>query len=235
MHRYYQCLRSKPFYARKYGHARCPLPAVPSEPLERIAWEEVVAMLLDPARLRAGMEVARAEHLAATGRTRARIATLDGELKQLRARLARMVEETLAVPTGSESARLLREKSGELEDVIGRLTAERAALASEPSSGLSEQDAVDLEAFAAEMRLGAEQATPQERRLIYQKLQLAGVIRRDDEHGRKLKQRNRFSMEWQNVLVFRSNAGNLVNIQSIVPNDAAGADKRADTVKAAVE
>ncbi|MBI2761911.1 MAG: recombinase family protein [Chloroflexi bacterium] len=235
MYRYYQCLRSKPRYANAHGLTPCPLPVVPAEPLEQIAWDEVVATLLDPERLREGIAAARAEHLAATGRMRRRIATLDGELGEQRARLSRMGDETLAVPAYSESAQLLREKTAQLEDIIGRLAAERAALAAEPAAGLSEQDANDLEAFAAEIRQGVANATAEERRLIHQKLQLVGVVYRDDQHGIKLKRRNRFSIEWANVLTLRRKDGNFVNVQSVWIGPAVQQAQPAPKQAAAVE
>jgi hypothetical protein len=62
-----------------------------------------------------------------------------------------------------------------------------------------------------------------------------GTVRHDNEHGRKLKLRNRFSMEWANVLTFRRKDGNIVNIQTVWVGPAETPTGAKETIGAVVE
>ena len=215
MYRYYQCRRGEPAYARRNGIPVCPLPSVPAGPLEALAWDEVVATLLDPERMREGMAAARAEYAAAASRQRARLGTLDGEASRLRDRLGRIIEEQLSAPAGSETVRLLREKAQQIEAALGRLAAERGGLAAESAAGLSDGEAEDLASFAAEVRAGADHATTIDRRRVFQLLKLTGTVRRDAEHGIRFAKKNRFSVDWTAILQLRDNGRNFVNIKTV--------------------
>jgi hypothetical protein len=214
-HRYYLCLRNKTHWARKHGVAPCPLPAVPSGPLEALAWEQVVETLLDPDRLSDGLRTARAEYASADGRRAARLQTLEAETARLRARLERVLEEQLDAPSGSESARLLREKGKQIEDALSRFQAERARLEAEPMAGLSESQVVDLTRFADEVRAGLDVADNLARRRVLQMLKLRGVVRLDPEHGIRLAKRNRYSIEWEAIIRLQRNEREFTNIQTI--------------------
>jgi len=90
---------------------------------------------------------------------------------------------------------VLLQAAQETEAGIRRLTVEREALVSKRVAGLSAEDAEILEQFAREVRAGIGEAMPQERRRIYDLLQLRGRIRRTPE-GVSIGHRYRFSFEW---------------------------------------
>jgi len=213
--RYYACLRNKPSWAATHARERCQLPMVPAEPLERLAWEEVVATLLDPVKLRAGLEAARVDYATAKGRRAEQLGVLEREIASARARLSRLVDEQLEAPAGSELARLYREKATRMESQIERLHAEHAALPEAPHMGLSDEQAVSLERFATEVRAGIDKAGPADRRDIFGLLQLRGTVSLDP-NGRRLARVNRFRIVWTAIIALQSEDRKLTNIQTIV-------------------
>ena len=213
--RYYMCLRNKPKWARERGVERCPLPAVPAASLERLAWEEVVATLLDPDKLRTGLAAARAEYAEANGRRAEQLATLEREMAKLRGRLSRILEEQLDAPSGSEIARLYRDKARQIELQLEHLQADHAQRAAEPHVGLSAEQAMSLQQFAAEVRAGIDAAEGTDRQRVFELLRLQGRLRLDDERGIRLAKRNRFSIEWTAIVPLRNKGREFTNIQTI--------------------
>jgi hypothetical protein len=133
-HRYYQCLRSRPYWVKRNNRERCPMPVLPAGPLESLAWDDVVETITDRDRFVKGLEAARTEYDAANGRRQSQLDALDANVARLRARLDRVLDEQLDAEAGSETARALREKTRQIEDMIGRHLADRARLESEPAS-----------------------------------------------------------------------------------------------------
>jgi hypothetical protein len=74
-------------------------------------------------------------------------------------------------------------------------TAEREAFAAVRTAGLSAGEAAAIEAFAADIRAGLDQATDADRRRLYDLLRIQGTVY-DDPHGIKLGRSNRFRIEW---------------------------------------
>jgi hypothetical protein len=168
------------------------MPALLASAIESLAWDDVVETLMDQDRLSRGLAAAEAEYVQANGRRQSQLDALDASISRLRGRLDRILDEQLDAPAGSETARALREKARQIEDVIGRQLADRARLASEPNAGLSPDQATSLLQFSAEIRAGLDVASAQNergaarRRRIFQMLRLRGTVRPDQEHGRAI-------------------------------------------------
>lgn len=213
--RYYCCLRHRrpaKFLEGEEAHPRCVLPNVPSDPLDQIAWGKVVHTLLDRECLDAGLAAAQEEYQHANGRRAAQLTILDQEISRYRGRLSRILEEELDAPSGSETARLLREKRNQIEAVLTRFTGEREALASEPAPGLTPAQSLDLARFAAEVRDGIEHATPADQHRILQLLKVRGVVHHDPEHGQLLRQRQRFTIEWTAAIPLRDSVQGITKL-----------------------
>src|SRR5215510_13455153 len=98
--------------------------------------------------------------------------SLTQEIETLRTRLNRTLDELLDTPRSSESYPALQQRRAQVEDAIGRLRAERARLADQPAPGLTADESAALADFAVEVRGGVAGAGPEDRRGIYQLLQL---------------------------------------------------------------
>jgi site-specific DNA recombinase len=217
--RYYLCGRSKPMQAARRGLAVCPLPAVPAAGLERLAWEDVAATLLDPERLSAGLAAARAKYEQANGRRTEQLAVLERKIGALRARLSRILDEQLEAPPESERARLYGEKGRQIEMELEHLQTDRDRLGELPHAGLTEAEVLSLTEFAAEVRTGLGVATSDERRRVVELLQIRGAVRLDQDGGIRLGHKNRFAFEWTSVIPLRRSEREFVNIQTIVVSD----------------
>jgi hypothetical protein len=221
-HQYYMCLRSKADWARRNNRERCPMGYLPSHAVDALAWSDVVETLLDADRLRAGLDAARAEYVSAGGRRQSRLEDLDANIARLRARLDRILDEQLDAPAGSETARALRDKARQIEDMIGRHQAERSRLDSEPRPGLSDEQAESLWQFSEEVRAGiAEASRPDDigalhRRRVFQMLRLRGTVRLDLENGVPVGRKHRVVVEWDSCIPLRGIGCEFTNIQSVV-------------------
>ena len=64
------------------------------------------------------------------------------------------------------------------------------------SEGLSDDEALEIETFAGQIRTGLEFATPAERRRLYELLQIRGKVY-EDAQGVRLGRKHSFRIEWQ--------------------------------------
>ena len=115
----------------------------------------------------------------------------------------------------------LLEKATQVEFQIERLQAEHAALSTAPHIGLSDEQAVPLERYAAEARAGIGNAGPGDSRDIFGLLQLRGTVSLDDT-GIRLARANRFRILWTGIIALQSEDRKLTNIQTIVVSDGSG-------------
>jgi hypothetical protein len=140
--------------------------------LEGYVWDSICAALLDPDQLQEGLAAARAEHDSADQQRQRRIQTLDRELATLRTRLEKVALQRLDAETGGELDAVLLKASRETEAQIQGLQSARNELAALCPAGLSSEEALSLETFAAKVQAGMTTATPDERRNIYRLLSL---------------------------------------------------------------
>ena len=210
--RYYMCLRAQPARVLRRAQPLCPSRSISAAALEATAWEAVAATLLDPDHLTAGLAASQAQHSEADQRRQERLDTLDREVARLRTRFDRITEERLDAPRGSETERALRAKAEEAEATIGRLLAGRAELLAAPVAGITPEECLALEAFAAEVREGLAVATAAEQQRVYRLLRLTGTATRDEANGVQFGRYryNSFVMEWQALLplAVRTHGGN---------------------------
>ncbi|MBX5490758.1 MAG: hypothetical protein IRZ14_06335, partial [Chloroflexi bacterium] len=166
------------------------------------AWQAITATLLDPAALAEGLAAAQALYAAEHRQREERLATLDREIAQRRARLGRLLDEQLDAPAGSETARLLTEKARQLDAQLQHLQAQREQLSQAPHTGLAPAEIAALEEFAADVRAGLAAATVAEQRRIVELLDLRAMVA-CDERGLRLGKRHHFRVEWTAVLPLR--------------------------------
>jgi hypothetical protein len=200
--RYYQCLRTQAWHARLQAKPLCPSRSIPADALEPIAWDTVAATLLDPEHLRAGLAASQVEHTEAHQRRQERLDTIDREVTRLRTRFDRITDERLDAAPGSETERALRAKAEETETAITCLLAGRAELAAAPSVGITPEESLVLETFAAEVRAGVDCASTADQQRIYRLLKLTGTATRDEAEGVQLGRyrANSFVLDWRAVL-----------------------------------
>jgi hypothetical protein len=208
--RYYTCPGK---FNSRHNHAvpvtdaaRCPLPSLNAELIEDAAWRMVADELLDPDRRRATLAAARARRAEATTRVAARLQIFDTLLGREQRRLDRCIAQLDALdPEVSDEDRedvaALERDREQVENTLADLRRERAtAEASQAVPGLSNAEATELEAYAAEIRAGICAATPATHRRVFQLLRLRGTVRAGDELTASLKPFRMVSIEWTGVL-----------------------------------
>lgn len=196
--RYYGCPHHYHTDRRWAEYPVCPLPDVPAEALEALAWHVVTQTVLDRGNLRQGLAGAREERTAAEAARQDRLASFDRQIVEKRARLKRLAE-AIGDAGDAELRRLLLGQGKETEELLARFQRERDELAAEPLEGLGEDELLSLEQFEAEVAAGAEVATPAHRRRIYELLRLRARLIPDPD-GVLLGTRHRFRVEWRGLI-----------------------------------
>lgn len=207
--RYYKCIHNEPHRAARLGKVVCPMRDVLAKPLEELVWQLVACTLLEPEQLRAGLASARARHDELLASRQDRLQVLR-EIASQRKRLERIVDEMLENEKGSETYSALAQRQKATEDMLQRLQAEQAEQTAGPSEGLSAEQAVELERFAAEVGAGLETASTAKRRWVYERLRLGGTVRVQPD-GIKLGQRHCFDMDFQAVVPIADSISNTKN------------------------
>jgi site-specific DNA recombinase len=205
--RYYACVRSQPYRARKIAKPVCSQPAARADALEAVAWITVASTLLNRDALRAGLSAARAERTEAGARITNRQGAIDAKIAVERVRLGNLAGQLADLTPGSDGAIAVRQKMTEIERTLAGFRAERAEADAVPLAGLSDTEAESLEAFADEIREGIGAATPRDQRRLFEILRLRGVVRlaRDDEPGIRLGRRlRRFTVDWKAAVAMKT-------------------------------
>lgn len=200
--RYYACLRRYPRRAELQGGGTCAGTPVRAETLERLTWDAVIGALLDRARLRDALADARLASAAAR-RQAERLAVLDGEISKREKRLVKLTIDRLDAEAGSPTEAALRIAADQTEREIRTLRADADVLRAMPTDGLGDAEADAIEAFAANVREGADHVTESERRRIYELLRLRITIGRDSVLGTRLG-RGRFAIRWDAIIPLRN-------------------------------
>jgi hypothetical protein len=193
--RYYVCPCHAPSRAQRLGKPVCELPDVPSIAVEAEAWRIVSDTLLNVDILAAGLDAARSTRGAAERVRRDQRAVIDAEIAKHRKTLDSLVDQLVKL----ESAALIEavdRRAKELEGMIANLVRQRDALIAGPGDGPTDAEATGIREFAATARLGLDEATPPERRQLFETLRLRGRVLADPE-GLLLGRRNRFRIEWE--------------------------------------
>lgn len=201
--RYYGCLCRMPSGARRSGRATCSLPDVHAADLEAELWRILGATLLDHDFLTAGLDGARVEHERAGGVRRERLAVVDAEIGRQRKRLDNVSDSIADAGDGEARASLLR-RAKDVEQLIGQLSAERAALEAVRSKGLSPAEAASVERFAAEITDGLAKATGADHRAVCDALQIQGRVYLDPS-GVRIGRKHAFRIEWEASIPLRNN------------------------------
>jgi hypothetical protein len=204
--RYYICPWHRPGLARRRGTTVCALPDVNAVDLETELWSLLTGTLLDPEYLAAGLDHARAERVEADRLRHNRVATVDGQIAEQRRRLDRIATALVdALATGGEFAAAIQRQVSDSEALIARLTQEREALTRIATDGLTEDQAGAIAAFATEVRAGLTHAKPDERRALYELLNLRGTIV-DAHDGVRLGRKHRYHVAWRAAIPLRNSS-----------------------------
>jgi site-specific DNA recombinase len=193
--RYFVCPCHAPTRARKLAKPVCDLPDVPSIAIEAEAWRIVSETLLNADVLAAGLGAARSTRSAAERVRRDQRAVIDEEIAKHRKTLESLVDQLVNL----ESAALIEavdRRAKELDGTIANLTRQRDTLIAGPGDGLTDAEATTIQEFAATTRIGLAEATPAERRQLFETLRFRGRVLADPE-GLLLGHRNRFGIEWE--------------------------------------
>lgn len=218
-YRYYACGCFRPSDARRHGKPVCDLPAVYALDLEAELWRVLSATLLDPAVLRFELDAAQTRHASQDQLRQDRLNALDTQIAKQRRGLDVVVQGLADTGAGEVYAAILRQAKT-LEDMIGKLTAERAQLAAVVPTGLSPEDAEGLAEFAATIADGLWEAEPAERRRLYELLQVRGTVSVDPD-GVRLGQRHHYRIDWQAVIPLRSSDKSLLKHLLLLRSDGA--------------
>jgi site-specific DNA recombinase len=197
--RYYACLRRYPRRAQLQNGEICRGRPVPSGALEELTWETVMGALLDRDRLSSALADARLASVASR-RQAERLAVLDAEIAKREKRLVRLTIDRLDAEEGSPAEAALRAAANQTEHEIRTLKADADDLRSRPTPGIGDAEADAIEAFAAEVRAGAENVTEGERRRIFELLRLRVVVGVDQIGGVKLSRANRYALRWEAII-----------------------------------
>jgi site-specific DNA recombinase len=207
--RYYRCLCHYPARARRYSKAICDLPDVHAVDLEEELWSILGETLLDVDYLAAGLEAARTKHDEADQLRKERLDAQDAQIARQRQRLDNLATKIADAGDGEAFAALMRQ-SKDIEALLDRFTKEKAELAALHADGLSSDDALEIEAFAEQIREGLAYATPADRRRLYELLQLRGKVYLDPD-GVRLGRKHSFRIEWQAPIQLRHNSSRFRN------------------------
>ena len=201
--RYYTCPWHHPAVAQRHGKSVCTLPAVHAVDLEAELWRVLTETLLDPEYLATGLDHARAERVEADQLRHNRIATIEGQITQQRRRLNDIATNLVDVLAGGgEFAAAIQRQVLEAEALITRLTHERDSLSRLATDGLTEAQADEVAAFAADVRTGLDHAKPADRRSLYDLLRLRGAIV-VDAGGVQFGTKHRYHVAWQAAIPLR--------------------------------
>ena len=194
-YRRYVCLRSSRTFSERNGIALCPMRDVRAEDLEVAVWDMVRAALMDPDRLKEGLQAAQNEHEQAVRQRKQRLESVDRQIARQRSLIERLLDEILETPKGSHSYRGLIERQRVAEDSLRRLDAEHAGLDREPDVGLTSAAAEELAEFGREIAAGLSGATVSERRWVLEQLRLTGSVQMDHNGQPMGRKGHRFSLE----------------------------------------
>jgi site-specific DNA recombinase len=201
--RYYACLRRYPRRAQLVTGGICAGRPIPADALERLTWETVIGAMLDSERLRDALADARLASAAAR-RQAERLTILDAEITKRQKRLVKLTIDRLDAVEGSPAEAALRVAADQTEREIRTLQTDADVLRSMPTDGIGDVEADAIEAFAAEVREGAEHVTESERRRIYELLRLRVVVGIDQIGGIKLSRASRYSIRWEAIIPLRN-------------------------------
>ena len=201
-HRYYSCLRSKPYNARRYGKPVCDLTGARAQALEDELWRVVTTTLLDPDYLNQGLDAARSKRQGVDRARQERLDAIDTEVTRQRKRLDTLASRMPDAGDGEMYHALMRQ-ARDIESLIEKLARERSDLAAVRTEGLSDAEVATIQQFALEIGRGLAVATAQDRRRIFDLLQIHGTVY-DDPDGVKLTRRARFRIDWQAAIELRN-------------------------------
>lgn len=159
------------------------MPLVRAEAAEREAWRVLGEWFSDPERLRAKLDAVRAKHAEARGVWTRRAETLAVEIERHEATLRAAVREKLRIDPDDPRFPIYDETEAKEAQLVARLRREHAALEAMPLPGLSDADVSTLLAFGNQVGKGIAKATPADRRWLFERVRLRGVLMDDREWG----------------------------------------------------
>jgi site-specific DNA recombinase len=179
--RYYRCIRHYPSRITQGRQKDCPMPGVRAVDVERIAWNVVTDTLLDPAKMRANLDIERERYQKADERRQERIRQCDELITRTKRRISRINEEMIDEDRASETYADLKLRRADQEKELQRFQIERDGLASIVTEGLSPEEVDSLEEAARELRAGLESDRIAFRQTMYRTLRVSATVRLDPD------------------------------------------------------
>ena len=177
------------------GKPICELPDVHARDLEQELWRILGETLLDPDYLMTGLQAAHDEHNKSDQIRRDRLAAIDSEIAKHRRRLDALAARIVDVEAGEVFDALMRQLR-DIERLIDRMQDERQDLLSVPTYGLTAPEVDEIISFAAKIRDGLDLATDEDRRQLFELLNIRGKDYADPA-GIALGRKHRYRIEWR--------------------------------------
>ena len=175
-YQYYRCSGSTGRNVRK-----CDMPVFRTDQVDATIWNWLRSWLMDPDRLREGLNQYQAERDKRNAPMRARLAVVDDLMAENLKKLAMLLDLYLG---GSFDKTMLVERRTRLEETIAALEKERASLTATLEAGsLTDEQIETIYAFAAVVRDGLEEAEAdfQGKMRIIELLDVRGVLAIEDD------------------------------------------------------
>ena len=213
MVRYYHCLRTDLYLARKAGRDRCSFPRVRAERAEQYVREALLSTLGDPEHLMMAIVAARDPDGDAVRRAE-RIATVQSIIKRDTSALERAVMDYALSESESERAAFGTVK-GQLARRLDDYRTELSRLEAWKPAGITSDDEKALLAFSDRVNQGFANLTEQELRQICELLRLRGMARIQDD-GPIIGGRHRFVLDLSGVVpIYAPTDGKGIGIASV--------------------
>jgi hypothetical protein len=163
--------------------------------IEADLWDALTTTLLNPEYLITGLETAQRRHSESDSLRRDRLSAIDAQIARERKRLDAITMRLIDTDFGSEVAASLERTQDDIQQILERLTNERAQLAAVRSEGLTAAEAESIQSYADKIRDGLAGANDADRRRLYEMLSVRGVVHLDPD-GVLLGHKHRYRVEW---------------------------------------
>jgi ParB-like chromosome segregation protein Spo0J len=124
----------------------------------------------------------------------------------MRQRIDVLVEELL--DAGPETRKVVKTKIADQERLIAKFERERASVSAVPEDTLSDDDAASIMAFSEQARAGLSAATAEDRRNLFDLLQIKGTVTMSEPRRRnavKLGTKHHYEVTWTAAIPISTN------------------------------
>lgn len=165
---YYYC------NGRMQNPPMCDMPTVRADIVDDTVWQWVKRILMDPPSLAEGLRASQSENQQTNQALQERLALIDAQLTDTQCQLTKLLDLYL---DGAFPKEVLTERKMRLETTIAELTRERDDIDTHIRSvAVTDEQIAEIEAFCAEVRVGLENATFEDKRRYFDLLDVHGKL-----------------------------------------------------------